>query len=102
MPLPNANRVVNKLPDVCDSDEPQTDEQPVQLDTGSYDKCNHLSHLDIATLGDKTLSFPTLSANKVDVMKITKSDLADEQSKNVSLTSRFDACSKGKSNFVFV
>ena len=31
MPIPNANCVdVNESPDVCDSDEPQTDEQPGQ------------------------------------------------------------------------
>ena len=51
-------------------------------------------------LGDKTMSPSTVSMNKVDVMKITKSDLADEQSKDLSLTSCFYACSKGKSNFV--
>ena len=46
------------------------------------------------------MSHPTVSLSKVDVMKITKSDLADEQSKDLSLTSCFDACSKGKCNFV--
>ena len=50
--------------------------------------------------GDKTVSPPIASMNKVDVMKITKSDLSDEQSKDSSLTSYFDACSKGKCNFV--
>ena len=36
MPIPNANRVVvNKSPDVCDSEKPQIDEQPVQSDTFS-------------------------------------------------------------------
>ena len=99
--IPNANCVgVNKLPDVYDSDEPQTDEQPVQSDTGSYDKGNDLSSLDIAMLGSKTVSHPTVSMKKVDVMKITKSDLADEQSKDLSLTSCFDVCSNGKGNFV--
>ena len=101
MPIHNANRVVvNKSPDVCDSEKPQTDEQPVQSDTVSYDKGNDLSSLDIAMLGDNTMSHPTLSMNKVDVMKITKSDLADEQSKDLSLTSCFDAYSKVKGNFV--
>ena len=38
--------------------------------------------------------------NKFDVMKITKSDLADEHSKDLSITSCFDACGKGKGNFV--
>ena len=38
--------------------------------------------------------------NKVDVMKITKSDFADEQSKDLSSTSCFDAYSKGKDSFV--
>ena len=38
--------------------------------------------------------------NKVEVMKITKSDLADEHSKDLSLTSCFDARTKGKGNFV--
>ena len=33
-------------------------------------------------------------------MKITKSDLTDEQSKDLSLTSCFDACCKGKGKFV--
>ena len=33
-------------------------------------------------------------------MKITKSDLADEQSKELSLTSCFDACSECKDNFL--
>ena len=51
-------------------------------------------------LGDETVSHPTVSMNKVDVMKITKSDLADEQSKDLSLTSCFDACSKGKGIFL--
>ena len=51
-------------------------------------------------LGDKTVLPPTASMNKVDVMKITKSDLADEQSKDLSVTSCFDACSKGKGNFL--
>ena len=49
---------------------------------------------------DETVSHPTVSMNKVDVMKITKSDLADEQSKDLSLTSCFNACSKNKGNFV--
>ena len=49
--------------------------------------------------GNKTVSHPTVSMDKVDVMKI-KSDLADEQSKDLSLTSCFDACSKVKSEFV--
>ena len=56
MPIPNANCVsVNKSPDVCDSDEPQTDEQPVQSDTVSYDKGDDLSSLDSFRLGDKTV-----------------------------------------------
>ena len=38
--------------------------------------------------------------NKVDVIKVTKSYLADEKSKDLSLTPCFDACSTGKSNFV--
>ena len=42
--IPNANCVdVNKLPDAYDSDEPQTDEQPVQSDTVSYNKGDDLS-----------------------------------------------------------
>ena len=49
MPIPIANRVVaNKLPDVCDSNKPKTDEPPVQSDTVSYDKGDDLSSLDIA------------------------------------------------------
>ena len=101
MPIPNATRLVMiKSPDVCDSDKPQTDEQSVQLNTVSYDKDDDLSSLDIAMSGDKTVSHPTLSMNKFDVMKITKSDLANEQSKDLSLTSYFDACSTGKGNFV--
>ena len=71
--IANANCVgVNTSPDVRDSDEPQTDEQPVKSDTVSYDKGDDLSGLDIAMLGDKTVSSPTVSMNKVDVMKITK------------------------------
>ena len=50
--------------------------------------------------GDKTVSHPTASMNKVDVMKIIKSDLANEQSEDLVLTSWFDACSKGKGNLV--
>ena len=50
--------------------------------------------------GDSTVSPSTISMNKVDVMKITKSDLDDEQSKDLSLTSCFNACSKSKGNFV--
>ena len=97
----NANCVgVNKSPDVCDSDEPQTDEQPVQSDTVSCEKGDDLCSADIAMLGDKTVSPSNVSMNKVDVMKTTKSDLADEQSKDLSLTSCFDACSKGSNNFV--
>ena len=46
------------------------------------------------------MSPSTVSMNKVDVMKITKSDITDEQSKDLSLTSCFDACSKGNGNFV--
>ena len=59
----------------------------------SYDKGDDLSSLVIVMLGDKTMSPPTVSMNKVHVMKITKSDLADKQSKNLYLTSCFDACS---------
>ena len=44
---------------VCDSDEPQ-DEKPVQSDTVLYDKDDELSSLDIAMLGDKTVSPPTV------------------------------------------
>ena len=84
MLIPNANCIgVNKSPDVCDSDEPQTDEQTVQSVASSYDKGDDLSSLDIAMLGDKTVSHPTVSMIKVDVIKITKSDLADEQSKDL-------------------
>ena len=44
MPIPNANHVVaNKSPDFCDYNEPQTDEQPAQSDTVSYDKGDDLS-----------------------------------------------------------
>ena len=101
MPTPNANRVVvNKSPDVCDSNKPQTDAKPAQTDTVSYDKGDDLSSLDNFMSGDKTVSDATISMNKVDVMRITKSDLADEQSKDLYLTSCFDACSKGKGNFV--
>ena len=101
MPIPNANGVgVNKLSAVCDSDEPQTDEQPVQSNTVSYDKGGDLPSLDIFMFGDTIVSPPTVSMNKVYVMKITKSYLADELSKDLSLTSCFDACSKGEGNFV--
>ena len=70
MPIPNANCVrVNKLPDVCDSDELQTDEHPVQSYTVSYGRGDDLSSLDIFMLGVKNVSHPTVSMNKVDVMK---------------------------------
>ena len=46
------------------------------------DKGDDLPSLDITMLGDKSVSPLTVSMNKVDVMKITKSDLADEQSKD--------------------
>ena len=42
---------------------------------------------------------PTVPTNKVDVMKIIKSALADKQSNDLSLTSCIDACSKVKGNF---
>ena len=62
VPIPNANcDGVNKSPDVCDSDEPQTDEQPVQSVPVSYDKGDDLSNLDIAMSDDKTVSPPTVS-----------------------------------------
>ena len=101
MAIPTTTCVsVNKLPDVYDSNKLQTDEHPVQSDTVSYDKCDYLCSLDIAMSGDENVSHPNVSMNKVGVMKITKSDPADDQSKDLSLTSCFDACSKIKGNFV--
>ena len=104
MPIPNANCVgvnigrfvncvgVNKSPNVCDSDKQQTNEQPVQSDTVSCNNGDNLSSLDIVMSGGKIVSPPTVSMNKVVIIKITKCDLADEQSKDLSLTSCFDAC----------
>ena len=66
----------------------------------SYDNGNDLSNLDTAMSGDKTVSPPIISMNKVDVMKITKSDLANEQSRDLCLAPCLDTCSKGKGNFV--